>query len=103
MAVETTTQQSQQAQNAMARLVAKTRDLFAEVAEQSQRWELLRPILAELLADPEVQAASEKWPVCSFTDGRAENLLFYVDPDYGFAINASVRGQGRPSGERSLI
>jgi hypothetical protein len=28
-------------------------------------------------------------------DGRAENLLFYEDPDYGFAINGLVKGDAR--------
>ncbi len=97
MAVETKTQ------NAMERFVAKTRDLFAEEPDLDKRWELLRPILAELLADPEVIEASKHWPDCTVIDGRAENLLFYVDPDYGFAINASVRSASRPAGERSLI
>ncbi len=97
MAVETKTQ------NAMDRFVAKTRDLFSEVSDLDQRWELLRPILAELLADPEVLEASKQWPDCNVIDGRAENLLFYVDPDYGFAINASVRIAGRPVGSRSQI
>ncbi len=97
MAVETKTQ------NAMERFIAKTRDLFAEVSDLDTRWELLRPILAELLADPEVLEASKQWPDCTVIDGRAENLLFYVDPDYGFAINASVRSASRPAGERSRI
>jgi hypothetical protein len=29
------------------------------------------------------------------TDGRAENLLFYEDPDYGFAINGLTKGEAR--------
>jgi predicted metal-dependent enzyme (double-stranded beta helix superfamily) len=97
MAVETTTQ------NAMDRFVAKTRDLFAEESDPEKRWELLRPILAELLAAPEVIEASKQWPVCTVVDGRAENLLFYVDPDYSFAINASVRSSSVPAGERARI
>ena len=28
-------------------------------------------------------------------NGRAENLLFYEDPDYGFAINGLTKGQAR--------
>jgi predicted metal-dependent enzyme (double-stranded beta helix superfamily) len=92
-----------QTKTPMDRFVAKTRDLFAEESDTDRRWELLRPVLAELLADPETLEASKKWPDTTFRDGRAENLLFYVDPDYGFAINASVRSADRPVGDRSLV
>jgi predicted metal-dependent enzyme (double-stranded beta helix superfamily) len=95
MAIET--------KHALDRFIAKTRDLFSEESDLEKRWELLRPILAELLADPEVLEASKQWPDCTVIDGRAENLLFYVDPDYGFAINASVRSASRPVGARSQI
>ncbi len=97
MAVETKTQ------NAKDRFVAKTRDLFSEESDLDKRWELLRPILAELLADPEVQDASTRWPDCVAKDGRAENLLFYEDPDYGFVINGLTKGGNRQAGERTRI
>ncbi len=97
MAVEAKTQ------NAMERFVAKTRDLFAEEPDLDKRWELLRPILAELLADPEVIEASKHWPDCVARDGRAENLLFYEDPDYGFVINGLTKGGNRQAGERTRI
>src|SRR3970040_2222916 len=51
--------------------------------------------MSELLADPEVRAASKRWPDCVPADGRAENLLFYEDPDYGFAINGLTKGDAR--------
>ncbi|MPZ14199.1 MAG: hypothetical protein GEU73_07200 [Chloroflexi bacterium] len=89
--------------NAMERFIAKARDLFAEESDLDRRWELLRPVLAELLADPEVQEASKHWPDCVAMDGRAENLLFYEDPDYGFAINGLTKGGGRQAGERTRI
>ena len=38
-----------------------------------------------------MRAASRSWPS---TEGR-KNLLFYEDPDYGFAINGVVRAPGR--------
>jgi predicted metal-dependent enzyme (double-stranded beta helix superfamily) len=97
VAVETKTQ------NAMDRFVAKTRDLFSEEADLEKRWELLRPILAEMLADPEVQEASKRWPDCVAKNGRAENLLFYEDPDYGFVINGLTKGGNRQAGERTRI
>jgi predicted metal-dependent enzyme (double-stranded beta helix superfamily) len=49
------------------------------------------PFLSDLLKDEDLQARSETWPS---TEGR-KNLLFYVDPDYGFAINGVVRTPGR--------
>src|SRR5438105_11666042 len=97
MAVDTGTQ------NGMKRFVEKARDLFAEEPDLERRWELLRPILAELLADPEVQEAATRWPDCVAQDGRAENLLFYEDPDYGFAINGLTKGGSRQAGERTRV
>src|SRR5690242_12369089 len=88
MAVETTTQ------NALERFVSQTRELFARESDPERRWTTLSPILAELLADPTVLEASRGWPDCVPADGRAENLLFYEDPDYGFAINGLVKGRG---------
>jgi predicted metal-dependent enzyme (double-stranded beta helix superfamily) len=98
MAAETRTQ------NAMERFIAKTRDLFAEESDLDKRWELLRPVLAELLADPEVIEASQRWPETGAgPDGRATNLLFYEDPDYKFVINGLARSANRPVGARSRI
>src|SRR5438270_13792482 len=79
----------------MERFVRKTRALYAKESDLDERWNALRPVLAELLADPEVIAASKHWPDCVPADGRAENLLFYEDPDYGFAINGVTKGDAR--------
>ncbi|MEE8519419.1 MAG: hypothetical protein V3S98_09875, partial [Dehalococcoidia bacterium] len=78
-------------ENALDRFVAKTRELFAKESDLEKRWEALTPMLAELLADPTVIAASKDWPDCVPKDGRAENLLFYEDPDFGFAINGLTK------------
>jgi hypothetical protein len=82
-------------QNALERFISKTRELFAKELDPDKRWIALSPILAELLADPEVLQASKGWPDCVPADGRAENLLFYEDPDYGFAINGLTKGAAR--------
>ena len=89
-------------ENALDRFINKTRELFANEADPEKRWTALTPILAELLADPDVVAASKHWPECIPADGRAENLLFYEDPDYGFAINGLTKGNAR-QGQRSRI
>jgi predicted metal-dependent enzyme (double-stranded beta helix superfamily) len=89
-------------ENALERFVRKTRELFAAEPDPERRWASLSPALAELLADPEVIAASQSWPECVPADGRAENLIFYEDPDYGFAINGLTKGPSR-SGARARI
>jgi predicted metal-dependent enzyme (double-stranded beta helix superfamily) len=86
----------------MNRFIAKTRDLFAEESDLENRWTQLTPILAELLADPEVIEASKSWPDCVPQDGRAENLLFYEDPDFGFAINGLTKGEARQGGRTRI-
>lgn len=96
MATETRTE------NALERFVRKGRELFAREPDLEKRWTALSPILAELIADPEVLEASKGWPDCVPADGRAENLLFYEDPDYGFAINGLTKGAAR-QGQRTRI
>lgn len=81
--------------NAMDTFVAKTKELFASEPDLDKRWQALTPILSELLADPAVIAASKNWPDCVPADGRAENLLFYVDDEYGFAINGLTKNASR--------
>jgi predicted metal-dependent enzyme (double-stranded beta helix superfamily) len=86
-------------QNALERFISKTRELFAREPDLDKRWLALRPILAELLADPEVQEASKRWPVPSSVPSSGErrggNLLFYEDPDYGFVVNGQIHEGGR--------
>ena len=77
-------------ETALDKFVAKTRELFANEPDLEKRWLLLTPVLQEFLADPTVQEASSQWPANVFTD-RAENLLFYEDPDYGFVVNGLKR------------
>jgi predicted metal-dependent enzyme (double-stranded beta helix superfamily) len=89
------TRTSSQRENAKDRFIRKTRELFARETDLDKRWNALRPILAELLADPELIEASKNWPDCVPANGRAENLLFYVDKDFGFAINGLTKGQAR--------
>jgi predicted metal-dependent enzyme (double-stranded beta helix superfamily) len=89
-------------ENALERFIRKTRDLFARETDLDKRWTALSPVLTELLADPEVLEASKSWPDCVPDAGRAENLLFYEDPEYGFAINGLTKGDAR-QGARARI
>ena len=84
-------------QSASQRFVSAARELFAEESEPEKRWEKMKPLLSELLADPDIKAQSASWPACDqggLSEGgaRAQNLLFYEDPDYGFVITS---GPGR--------
>jgi predicted metal-dependent enzyme (double-stranded beta helix superfamily) len=87
-------------ESALDRFVNKARQLFAKESDPGKRWEALKPALAELLADPTVQAASKNWPDCVPADGRAENLLFYVDEKYGFAVNGLTKNANRAGRSR---
>ncbi len=53
--------------------------------------EAAKPVLERLVKDDGLKAISANWPS---TEG-GKNLLLYVDPDHGFAINAVVRVPGR--------
>src|ERR1700745_4542625 len=99
MELQTETETRAETENALSRFVRKTRALFAKEPDLDKRWTALRPILEELLADPEVIEASKHWPDCVPAGGRAENLLFYEDPVYGFAINGLTKGDARQGGQ----
>ncbi len=86
-------------ENAQERFIRKTRELCAQEPNLEKRWTALKPILAELLADPEVREASKNWPTPGVVDGRGGNLLFYEDPDYGFVINGQVHEPRPRQGE----
>lgn len=78
------------AQVALNQFIASARNLFAQEQEVGKRWEKLKPLLRELLAAPGLRASSDHWPACAHTE-RAENLLFYEDPDFGFVINGLTK------------
>ena len=71
--------------------IDQLRDIWAHESDTQTRMEKAMPFLSDLLKDEDLQTRSETWPS---TEGR-KNLLFYVDPDYGFAINGVVRIPGR--------
>ena len=78
-------------QSAVQRFIASTRALFSAEADPVRRWEKMSPLLQELLADPSIKEQSKSWPNCSQGSERAENLLFYEDPDYRFVINGLIK------------
>ena len=78
-------------QSAVQHFIASARRLHAEESDPKMRWEKMTPLLQELLADPAVKEQSKNWPDCSQGGERAENLLFYEDPDYKFVINGLIK------------
>jgi predicted metal-dependent enzyme (double-stranded beta helix superfamily) len=71
--------------------IRELRAIWAAEADDRLRMERARPLLERLVMDPAVKAHSANWPS---TEGR-KNLRLYVDPDYGFVVNAVVRVPGR--------
>ena len=77
--------------SALKKFIDSARQLHAEETDPAKRWEKMTPLLQELIADPAVKEQSKHWPDCSQGGERAENLLFYEDPDYKFVINGLIK------------
>jgi predicted metal-dependent enzyme (double-stranded beta helix superfamily) len=67
------------------------RAVWSELPDMEARMKRGQSLLEKLVSDGTLRQASKNWPS---TEGR-KNLLFYEDPDYGFAINGVVRVPGR--------
>ena len=67
------------------------RAAWSELPDIEARMKKGQQLLEALVKDEGLRQASRSWPS---TEGR-KNLLFYEDPDYGFAINGVVRIPGR--------
>jgi predicted metal-dependent enzyme (double-stranded beta helix superfamily) len=78
-------------QSAVQKFIAAARELHANERDAAKRWEKMTPLLKDVLADPAVREQSKNWPDCSQGGERAENLLFYEDPDYKFVINGLIK------------
>jgi predicted metal-dependent enzyme (double-stranded beta helix superfamily) len=77
-------------QSAVQQFIASTRQLFSEEKDPAQCWHKMVPLLQALIADPGVKEQSHNWPSCRQSE-RAQNLLFYEDPDYKFVINGLIK------------
>jgi predicted metal-dependent enzyme (double-stranded beta helix superfamily) len=71
--------------------ITDLRAVWAIDDDDGRRMAKAKPVLEKFVMDPVLKAHSATWPS---TEGR-KNLLFYVDPDYHFAINGVVRVPGR--------
>ncbi len=77
---------------ALQRFIDRMRALCAATPNGAARWQQAKPLLAALLADPELKARSAAWPKGKEPGANYPvNLLFYEDPDYGFAVNALIK------------
>ncbi|MEX0806796.1 MAG: hypothetical protein WD688_26270 [Candidatus Binatia bacterium] len=77
--------------SAVQQFIMSARELFAEEQEPVKRWEKMAPLLEALIGDPSIKEQSSNWPVCRQGDDRAQNLLFYEDPQYKFVINGLIK------------
>jgi predicted metal-dependent enzyme (double-stranded beta helix superfamily) len=75
-------------------LVAELRAIWAAAGDVGARMQAARQVLERAVADPRLRDASRSWPS---TEPR-KNLLFYEDPDFGFALNGVVRSPGYRGG-----
>lgn len=73
------------------RFIQDLRAAWSELPDMEARMKKGQQLLEALVKDEGLRQASRSWPS---TEGR-KNLLFYEDPDYGFAINGVVRIPGR--------
>lgn len=78
------------AMQSLIRFVEEIRALYAELGDPTKVWPEARGPMAALLADPQLAASSNDWPVSDH-----ENLLFYEDPDYGFVVNGLIKDPGQ--------
>ena len=79
---------------ALERFIRDLRAVWAAEPEDRVRMERARALLERLVMDASLKALSAEWPS---TEGR-KNLRLYVDPEFGFVINAVVRVPGRKGG-----
>lgn len=76
---------------AFEKFIRDVRAAWAELPDMEARMKKGQKLLEELVKDESLRALSKAWPS---TEGR-KNLLFYEDPDHGFAVNGVVREPGR--------
>ena len=78
----------------LADFVTAMRALWQEDLTEAERWRRVAGLLPALLESPALRDSAKSWPAPPLGHHRAQNLLFYVDPDYGFAINGLIKRPG---------
>ena len=79
---------------AVEEFVAELRAACAAGLEGEARWRRCGELLTALLGDPALKAHAQDWPVGGYDGRKVDNLLFYEDPDYGFALNGLIKNPG---------
>jgi predicted metal-dependent enzyme (double-stranded beta helix superfamily) len=74
------------------KFIEDLRTAWATLPDIEARMKRGRDLLADLVKDETMRETCKRWPD---TDGGRRNLLFYEDPDYGFAINGVVHSAER--------
>lgn len=72
---------------AFRNFIGELRAVWASVGDTEARMHAAQPLMERFVQHTDLRAASRKWPS---TEPR-KNLLFYEDPEFGFAINGVVR------------
>jgi predicted metal-dependent enzyme (double-stranded beta helix superfamily) len=74
--------------------VGAMRALWREELSDAERWHRVAGLLPMLLESPALKESAKSWPAPPAGHPRAQNLLFYEDPDYGFVINGLIKRPG---------
>jgi len=77
---------------AFEKFIQDLRAAWGALPDTEARMKKGRDLLEVLVNDESMRQCCKTWPD---TDGGRRNLLFYEDPDYGFAINGVVHGANR--------
>ena len=75
-----------------AKFIEDLRAAWRALPDTEARMRKGRDLLEALVKDESMRRSCKSWPD---TDGGRRNLLFYEDPDFGFAINGVVHGADR--------
>jgi predicted metal-dependent enzyme (double-stranded beta helix superfamily) len=74
-------------------LIDELRTIWKAESDIEQRMRRAKPVIERFIAQPAFCERTRAWPMTP-----RQNLLFYEDPDYGFALNGTVRKAGSPGG-----
>jgi predicted metal-dependent enzyme (double-stranded beta helix superfamily) len=74
--------------------ISAVRALWREELSDAERWHRVARLLPMLLDSPAMQESAKSWPAAPPDHPRAQNLLFYEDPDYRFVINGLIKRPG---------
>lgn len=74
--------------------IEAARALWREQLSDEERWRRMGALLPMLLDSQALSESARSWPAPGIESQRAQNLLFYEDPDYHFVINGLIKRAG---------